>query len=235
MAPFVFLAGVGGMVEVASVKTDANIPRGTFEILLELASPEKRKRAERISHRINAINTLVGELLAREMVAAKTGAKNDDLFFLRGPGGKPYLRDFPGLHFNISHSGDLVVCALSDRPVGIDVEKPGTLPSRITRRFFSRGEIDCISNAQDKYAAFYKIWTMKESYLKLKGEGSAIPLASFCVLEIAKRGEAFFYPIEAREDAACHLCTESQGEVLHKGYSLSELLNRSQIVENGSG
>ena len=95
--------------------------------------------------------------------------------------GKPYLPDWPELHFSLSHSGDRVMCAVSRSEVGCDVEEAGS--DEADRRrigYIAR----CLTERERALAladpaAFYKIWTLKESFLKLTGKGLTIPLASF--------------------------------------------------------
>ena len=88
-----------------------------------------------------------------------------------GEHGKPYLTDHPDIHFNISHCRKAIAVAVSDRPVGIDVE---------SIRKFSDGLLDKTMNASEKagilgadvpgleFAAF---WTRKEAVFKLMGTG----------------------------------------------------------------
>ena len=100
------------------------------------------------------------------------------LRFGQGEHGKPYLPDYPQVHFNLSHSGNRVMCVVSAHACGCDVE-------RIDRR---QKQIDmvirCLAESEQRLAAasavhFYRIWTLKESILKLSGEGIVIPLNSF--------------------------------------------------------
>ena len=84
--------------------------------------------------------------------------------------GKPMI---DGLEFSLSHSGDLVVCAVSDEPVGCDVERLREAPKGVAERYFSDGEQAYLSRfSGDEYdKAFFRLWTMKESYVKMTGEG----------------------------------------------------------------
>ena len=83
-------------------------------------------------------------------------------------GGKPYLVSEPGVHFSLSHSGDWAVCAVSDHPVGVDIEKCEQGRRDIASRFFHREEVRYLNtllpSMRDK--AFYQLWTLKESFVK---------------------------------------------------------------------
>ena len=100
--------------------------------------------------------------------------------------GKPMLKNFEAIHFNLAHSGDWVVCGVSDDPIGIDVEIIKFIDLGIAKSFFTSQEYNDILNQpkekQIKY--FYKFWTLKESYVKAEGKGLSIPLDSFsfCIL-----------------------------------------------------
>ena len=88
--------------------------------------------------------------------------------------GKPYLKDI-NVFFNISHSKDYVVCIISDEEVGIDIEYKKDIDySKLIKRFKIE-EQNSIHNIDD----FYSIWTKKEAYIKMKGEGLRIELNSF--------------------------------------------------------
>lgn len=91
--------------------------------------------------------------------------------FRYGQGGKPYFKNYP-YYFNLSHSGDYVVCALSEREVGIDLqEHRGAAFERVAQRYFSSAEVFALMHAQDRAAFFFRLWARKEAYGKLSGRG----------------------------------------------------------------
>ncbi len=99
--------------------------------------------------------------------------------------GKPFLPDVPDLFFNLSHSGTRVLCALSNRPCGCDVEEIGRGSAALVRRFFAPGEQKLLELPEEAFPReFTRIWTMKESYLKATGEGFSRPAESFSVLSL---------------------------------------------------
>lgn len=109
--------------------------------------------------------------------------------------GKPFIPGLPDIHFNLSHSGDYMACAFSDREVGLDLQehsRPHTSLVRIAKRFFSAREYEAIlalppehssvgpghpksaadfDNSARRLSLFYKLWTIKEAYLKYLGCG----------------------------------------------------------------
>lgn len=106
--------------------------------------------------------------------------------FVFGPEGKPGLAA-PGCHFNLSHSGDVILLAVNARyPVGIDVEEIDLQRSvdDLVRRFFSPQERAWYESCGDetaRQAAFYQGWTRKEAVLKALGCGLSYPLSDFSV------------------------------------------------------
>jgi 4'-phosphopantetheinyl transferase len=95
---------------------------------------------------------------------------------------KPLLKG-ENVHFNISHSNDLVVCVIADFPVGIDVEflnqgiNYWDFQSQMTLREFYE-----IQNSEDKIKSLFSYWTKKEAVIKADSRGLAIPLDSFEIL-----------------------------------------------------
>lgn len=95
-----------------------------------------------------------------------------------GVNGKPEVE---GIYFNLSHSKNMVVCAVSDKPVGCDIEKIAEAPHKVAERFFGENEIKYLAQFSDeeKNKEFYRLWTMKESYIKMTGEGMQLPFNQF--------------------------------------------------------
>ncbi len=111
--------------------------------------------------------------------------------------GKPYFADTPYIDFSISHSENLVACSIciskEQNPIiGIDCEtiyKKDPMP--ITERFFTKNEIEIISSSDNIKKAFTILWTKKEAYLKLLGEGLSIPLSSFDIESLPYHFETY--------------------------------------------
>lgn len=104
------------------------------------------------------------------------GVKADAMYLSKH--GKPEIDNF---YFNLSHSGDLVVCAVADSPVGCDVEQIRKAPERVGEYFFSENEKKYLKQFEDKAydEAFFHIWTLKESYTKMTGEGMALSRGNY--------------------------------------------------------
>lgn len=94
--------------------------------------------------------------------------------------GKPYFPN-SGLSFSLSHSSHYAACALSDVPIGLDIQILTGCEERLVRRFFTACEQEHVFSAKDRDAAFTALWCRKESYLKAIGQGLRVPLDSFDV------------------------------------------------------
>lgn len=94
------------------------------------------------------------------------------LSFWYGEKGKPYFCDYP-VYFNLSHSGDYVLCVLSGEEVGADIQQHRAgRREGIARRFFSEKERAALeSQGEDQDALFFRLWTRREAYCKLTGQG----------------------------------------------------------------
>ncbi len=105
----------------------------------------------------------------------------DEQFVVVNEHGKPEIE---GLYFNISHSGDKVVCVVSDKKVGCDIEKYRQSPANMAEHFYSESEKKYLAqfDGQLYNEAFLRIWTLKESYVKMTGEGMAISRGQFEML-----------------------------------------------------
>mgnify|MGYP003391246339 FL=1 len=82
---------------------------------------------------------------------------------------------------NMSHSGTLVICALSEKAVGCDTECLKEAPGRVSERFFCESEKVYLNQFQGKAydRQFFRLWTIKESYMKMTREGMKLPFHQF--------------------------------------------------------
>ena len=97
--------------------------------------------------------------------------------------GKPYLLDHPDIHFNITHCDRLAACAFHTGPIGIDAELPGYFPDVLVSHALSKEEKDLLmshsSNLPENREWFYRLWTLKEAYVKKYGIGVDTDLKDF--------------------------------------------------------
>lgn len=100
--------------------------------------------------------------------------------------GKPYLKEFPELKFNLSHSENRGLCAITlNTPVGVDLEciaKPIKINYlAIAKRFFSDSEFQALTLSLSPEKLFYQLWTRKEAYIKLQGKKLLDEIGRACI------------------------------------------------------
>ncbi len=119
----------------------------------------------------------------------------------RNENGKPYLPEYPDIHFNISHSGSLAVCVFAPVPIGIDIQEVCRNPSRVIRRFGGEALYAKYEAAENRDAFFLSWWTREESYAKWKGSTLAGCIGG-------EKEDCCFWQAAVREGFCCTLCAE---------------------------
>ena len=153
-------------IKIYLVKISGKIEESIFRYLLGFIREDKKERILMQGTKQNADNMLIGEILKMNF---DIDIKEQKIACSKY--GKPYLTDYPNAHFNISHSGNYVACAVSDKPVGTDIQKIGKYCSDTAKRVCSEEELKQISDSSDKASEFTRLWTQKEAVLKMCGTG----------------------------------------------------------------
>ena len=174
---------------------DINDFKGHIERLLPQLPAQRQQRISRAPTEEKKLLNLCGGVLLRS-VAGNTA-------LLQGEHGKPYLPHGP--HFSLSHAGELAVLAVSDAPVGVDVEKPRPVTNAVARRVLQEEERQWMGH--DPQYRFFWLWTRKEAVIKCCGRGLSLAMDSFRVLP----GDT-----PKADGMTCHLTT-----LEHKGHILS--------------
>ncbi len=148
-----------------------------------MSEPE-RSRYHRYVFEKDRSTFLLGRGLLRYLVGHYSGQSPQQVVFSKGRYGRLFLDHAPGLSFNLSHSHEVVCIAISRSfQVGIDIEfsDPFRAQLDIADQYFTMEECSMIrSSAPDeRHLAFFRLWTLKEAYIKCIGKGLSIPLNSF--------------------------------------------------------
>lgn len=143
---------------------------------LPYISPARQLQAVKFLHHADAVRTVWGELLTRAVIIELLGRDNASIEFTTGMHGKPALRDVPNFHFNIAHAGEWVVGAFANAPVGIDVECVAPVEDDLTIAVMSAAELNHYLSLpeSDQTDHFYRLWTLKESFVKATGQGLSV-------------------------------------------------------------
>ena len=169
--------------------------------------------------------SLLGKLLLKHgLHKFDKKANSDNLFF--NINSKPYLKT-ANIEFNISHSGNIVLCAISNEcEIGIDIEQLKEIEIDDFKDQMTINEWKNISQAEDRISSFFDYWTQKEAVLKAYGSGFSIPLKSFENINYATQINGYnFYlkEIKIGEKYKCYIAfngKEATGVTLHEIESL---------------
>jgi 4'-phosphopantetheinyl transferase len=173
--------------EVHVWRASLDLPQQELERLREALSPEERERAARFRVPQVQARFTAGRAILRDILGRYLGRQPSALSFGYRKQGKPFLLPSPGqedLRFNLSHSHALALYGITRaREIGVDLEqvRQDREHEKLAKRFFSPEEAAALQALppEHRVAAFFHCWTRKEAYLKARGEGLAIPLASF--------------------------------------------------------
>lgn len=171
------------MVSVYALRLDVALSEAALQLLLNQTAKEKRERIQKFYRRGDALRCLFADLLIRYILIQQHGLKQEEIAFSYSSYGKPSIIGYSNIYFNVAHSGEWVVCAVAEKAVGIDVEAVRSIDLEIADTYFSKEEKQQLFSlsSQEQLPFFYKLWTLKESYIKMKGKGLSIPLDAFTI------------------------------------------------------
>jgi len=138
--------------------------------LADVLSEREQEKASRMFIQKDKERYVVSKFCLRTLLSSFLNVPASEIDFIAHTHKKPTVK---GLEFNISHTGDYVLIAISPKPVGIDIEY-------LNHEFdfksilditFSKKEIDFIGDKNIDPTNFYVMWTRKEALLKASGEG----------------------------------------------------------------
>ena len=179
------------------IKTPEHIDNETFLRLLSEVSEQRRKKVLRYKFETGRIESLYAYLLLKDLLRKHYGITGNPVFE-EGEHGKPHIVSlenengnvdknensvtttgnnasrnvFP--YFNFSHCKTGIACAVSDEPIGIDVERIGrNIDESLIRYVFNDEEAEHVLASEKKSVEFTRLWTIKEALVKLTGTGIA--------------------------------------------------------------
>lgn len=183
---------------------DSKIAPEKIEHLLQTVSPKKREQINRYRFEADKKRSLFAELLLHYLCRKMFGIQKEEFHTVNNKYGKPYFKNDSSSDtkeipfFNISHSGKYVLCGISLRECGVDIEEIKSYPKDVARHGFCEEEYAALENAaeEEKDKLFYTYWTLKESTVKYLGKGLSVPLKSFCL----RRKSDGDYEIDSSDD-----------------------------------
>lgn len=141
-----------------------------LDVALKKISKQRREYALRYHREIDQRLSVKAYLLLCSALNQLYGIEQMPIFGY-SPKGKPYLRDYPDIHFNISHCEKAILCAVEKQTVGVDIETIKPYNEELARYTMNNNEIEQINRSYRPDIEFARLWTMKEAVLKKSGKG----------------------------------------------------------------
>ncbi len=160
-------------------EADENVYQQTFDAM----SSDRKEKIIRLKNENQKKLSLLGEYLAKKLISNEKGIPFNQVILKIDSMGKPYTPAYSDIHFNISHSYNIAVAAISNRPIGIDIEKIHPVSLKLTEKVCTENELKYIFGKLPadsdyeiqypdiSYDRFFEIWTLKEAYFKYLGTG----------------------------------------------------------------
>lgn len=158
---------------------DLTKPNLNLNSAYNLLDTDEQQKSDRFVIKDVREKFIFSHALLRQVLAQNLNKTPESLQYHYNSNGKPGLKNHQ-LHFNLSHSGDLVLMGLCrEAEIGVDVEHARGHDNyqEIAERFFTKTEVAELKTLDD----FYRIWTRKEAYLKMLGHGITFGLDKFSV------------------------------------------------------
>lgn len=141
-----------------------------FKSKQSLLSEQRFEKIKRLKSSKAKNASIAVYLLLRLGLLQKYGI-NEAAMFKFGKHKKPFLKDYPHIFFSLSHSDNVVACAISDSVIGVDVQIISPIEKKLAKRVLTESEYLEFEKSKVPDDYFCKVWTVKESYLKKTGDG----------------------------------------------------------------
>lgn len=148
----------------------ADIEEMNLQAALASVSEQRRQHALRYRQEHDQRLSVAAYQLLQRLLRQHYGISEPPVFTFNTHG-KPALRDHPDIFFNLSHCREAAACVVGNAPVGIDVESVRDFDDALLAQTMSDDERRHILSSPNPRQTFTRLWTMKESLLKLTGEG----------------------------------------------------------------
>ena len=141
-----------------------------LEAALRGISGQRREQALKFKHEQGQRLCVLAYQLLKEGLQKEYGITENPVFEYNEHG-KPSIVGHPEIYFNLSHCKEAVICAISNQPIGVDVESIREFNDSLINYTMNDEEKVEIANSDTPAATFIRLWTMKEATSKLIGTG----------------------------------------------------------------
>lgn len=207
------------LIKTYIINTSQYEDEAAFNTAVESVSPYRRQKTALLKNMKDKRRSLAAAI-ALNTALKEYGLEERVMEYDVGEQGKPYFRYNPEIHFSLSHSGDYAICSIGAHEIGNDIELIKSGRERVAQRFFAKEELDWIYEARDlreKDERIFRIWTMKESFLKVTGRGMSLPLKDFTVV--------------AADDGSAGVCVDVRQNINDITYCIKEYAMPETLAE----
>ena len=182
---------------------------------LATVGPQRRKHALRYRREHDQRLSVAAFQLLQRLLTRHYGISETPVLAFEA-NGKPFLADHPDIFFNLSHCQEAVACVVGDVRVGIDVESLSSYDVSLLPSTMNDDEQQLILRSPDPRTSFVRLWTMKESLLKMTGAGISSDMRNILNGYDAS-SEAFRFHTTVYPQFVCTVCQESAIKQQHEG------------------
>jgi len=175
-----FNSEIGDGFRLYTMNTEQLTDDACFQECYGKLSAYRRSKTDKL-HFIKDKRLSLGAGILLDIGLREYGLREAEVKFGQKKNRKPFLPDHPRIHFNLSHSENMVLAVFAETEVGCDIEYTKEADLKIAKRFFCPEEYEFLARleGEEQNSAFYQLWTLKESFIKAAGMGMELPLNSF--------------------------------------------------------
>lgn len=207
---------MGTMIYMADVSPLRD--RRVFDRMLEQVPEYRRRKICAYQFERDRMLSLGAGLLLKKALAAK-GIADDTTVY--GQNGKPYLSAHAGIHYSLSHSERMAMCAVSEGEIGCDIEKVDASHRPLADSILSLEErrlFYSLANEEQRTGLLFRLWVLKESYLKATGQGLTKDPASLSFVlgsepHLAGTDDYRFFELKCPEGYKAACCRRDHGVI----------------------
>ena len=186
---------------------DNDIERLDINEMLATVSQQRRDHALRYRQEHDRRLSLAAYQLLQKALSVEYGIIEPPVFDYDSHG-KPSLSGDPHIFFNMSHCREAVACVVGSSPVGIDVESLDSYDEELVSVVMNKEEQLQIASSHDPRIAFLRLWTMKESLLKMTGEGISSDMSNVLNHSSAVRNGKCHFHTTVYPQFICTVCEQ---------------------------
>lgn len=219
------------MIKIAYIDI-SQINHKELDMLKKRVSEQCRNRSEKYLKFYDSVRCIMSYVLT-EYIVKEVYGKDAAIEIVYNRYGKPALKNYPDIKYNITHSGEWVIIAYNNKDIGIDIEKIRPVTIKIAKYFTDSEKEYLYSKHGDENENIIRLWTIKESYLKFLGKGLSQSLKSFSVdleknriiIDNKESPDVVLQSIAFENNFFLAICTEEKNSIIMEEINIHDILN----------